>query len=472
MRLRSRPQAHASLPGMTDSQQFRADGHAAIDWAADYLEGVRELPVMSTAEPGEIRAQLPSAPPDQAEPFADVLADLDRVLLPGITHWNHPRFFAYFSITGSQPGILAELLTATLNANGMLWRTSPAVTELEQLTLSWMCQLLGLPESWHGHIEDSASTSTLAALCAARSARPDRRVVVASEHAHSSIDRACRILGLELRHVPVDDAFRMRVAGARPERRLRGGRRRRHHVDDVGRLRAGDRRCGRRGGRLAAHRRGLQRLGARLPRAAHAGVRASRLGRRESPQVAVHADRLLLPLQLAARRPARGVRAHARVPAHVGGGRPQPQRVRAVARPSLPRPQAVGGTALLRPQRAAVTDPRARASRRAVRGLGARRAGMGAVRAPAVLRRLLPARGRRRPQRGAARGRQRERRGLPLAHASGRPPRAAPRDRQRGDDRGRRARRLGAAQARGRPPPARSRRRAPDARPRAAAHRL
>ena len=196
---------------MTDSQQFRADGHAAIDWAADYLEGVRELPVMSTAAPGEIRAQLPAAPPEQAEAFSDVLADLDRVLLPGITHWNHPRFFAYFSITGSQPGILAELLTATLNANGMLWRTSPAVTELEQLTLSWMCQLLDLPDTWHGHIEDSASTSTLAALCAARSARPDRRVVVASEHAHSSVDRACRILGLELRHVPVDDAFRMRM---------------------------------------------------------------------------------------------------------------------------------------------------------------------------------------------------------------------------------------------------------------------
>src|SRR3954452_890971 len=157
---------------MSDSQQFRADGHAAIDWAADYLDGVRELPVMSTVEPGEIRAQLPPAPPEQAEPFAHVLADLDRVLLPGITHWNHPRFFAYFSITGSQPGILAELLSATLNANGMLWRTSPAVTELEQLTLSWLGQLRDFPATWHGHIEDTASISTLAALCAARTANP------------------------------------------------------------------------------------------------------------------------------------------------------------------------------------------------------------------------------------------------------------------------------------------------------------
>jgi aromatic-L-amino-acid decarboxylase len=198
---------------MTDPQQFRDDGRAAIDWAADYLEGIRERPVMSAVAPGEIRAQLPASPPEQAEPFSAVLADLDRVLLPGVTHWNHPRFFAYFGITASAPGILAELLAATLNANGMLWRTSPAVTELEELTLSWLGQLLGLPAEWHGHIEDSASTSTLAALCAARSARPDRRVVVASEHAHSSVDRAARILGLEHRHDEVDDHYRMRVDG-------------------------------------------------------------------------------------------------------------------------------------------------------------------------------------------------------------------------------------------------------------------
>jgi aromatic-L-amino-acid decarboxylase len=195
---------------MTDSQQFRADGHAAIDWAADYLEGIRERAVMATVEPGEIRASLPAAPPEEPESFSAVLADLDRLLLPGITHWNHPRFFAYFSITSSHPGILAELLAATLNANGMLWRTSPAVTELEELTLSWLGQLLGLPAAWHGHIEDTASTSTLAALCTARTANPDRRVVVASEHAHSSVDRACRILGLDVRHTPVDDAYRMR----------------------------------------------------------------------------------------------------------------------------------------------------------------------------------------------------------------------------------------------------------------------
>ena len=274
---------------MTDSQQFRADGHAAIDWAADYLEGVRDLPVMSTVAPGDIRAQLPPAPPEQAEPFADVLADLDRVLLPGFTHWNHPRFFAYFSITGSQPGILAELLTATLNLNGMLWRTSPAVTELEQLTLSWIGQLLGFPETWHGHIEDSASTSTLAALCAARTALPDRRVVVASEHAHSSVDRACRILGLDIRHAPVDEILPHAGGRARSGRCLCRGRHCRDDVDDIDRPRAWDRRRGR--GERAPGCTSMRPTAARRRvclRAPHAGHRARRLTRRQSAQVALH----------------------------------------------------------------------------------------------------------------------------------------------------------------------------------------
>ena len=237
--------------------------------------------------------------------------------MPGITHWNHPRFFAYFAITGSQPGILAELLTATLNANGMLWRTSPAVTELEQVTLSWMCQLLDLPEAWHGHIEDSASTSTLAALCAARSARPDRRVVVAS--------RACALVGRprlphsRARAPPRPCRRRLPHARgrARSERCLRGRGHRRHDLDDLGRPRPGDRGRGSRVGRLAARRRGLRRVCARLSRAAHTRAGACRLRRRQPAQVAVHADRLLLPVHGAPRRPARGVRAHPRVPAHV-----------------------------------------------------------------------------------------------------------------------------------------------------------
>ncbi len=188
---------------------FRADGAAALEWAACYLEGVRDLPVLSRVEPGAVRAALPAAPPDEPEPFAAVLQDLDDVLLPGITHWNHPRFFAYFAISGSEPGILAELLAATLNVNAMLWRTSPAATELEELALDWVAQLMGLPEGLHGHIEDTASTSTLAALAAARELRPGG-IVLCSDQAHSSVEKAARILGLEARKVAVDDEFRMR----------------------------------------------------------------------------------------------------------------------------------------------------------------------------------------------------------------------------------------------------------------------
>jgi aromatic-L-amino-acid decarboxylase len=190
---------------------FRADGHAAVDWAADYLERVRDLPVLAQVEPGEIRARLPAAPPDRPEPFSAVLRDLDEVLLPGVTHWQHPRFFAYIANTASPPGILAELLSATLNSVGFLWRTAPASTELEAVTLDWLAQLLGLPAGWHGHIEDTASTSTLAALAAARHVKPDARFVVCSEHTHSSIDKAAALLGLEVRKTPADDAFRLRV---------------------------------------------------------------------------------------------------------------------------------------------------------------------------------------------------------------------------------------------------------------------
>ena len=188
---------------------FRADGVAALEWAARYLEGVPDLPVRSRMEPGAVRAALPAAPPDEPEPFAAVLEDLDGVLLPGITHWNHPRFFAYFATSGSEPGILAELLAATLNVNAMLWRTSPAATELEELVLDWVAQLMGLPEGLHGHIEDTASTSTLVALAAARELRPGG-IVLSSEQAHSSVEKGARILGLEARKVAVDDQFRMR----------------------------------------------------------------------------------------------------------------------------------------------------------------------------------------------------------------------------------------------------------------------
>jgi aromatic-L-amino-acid decarboxylase len=189
---------------------FREDGAAALEWAARYLERVGELPVLAQVQPGEIRAKLPPSPPERGEPFADVLRDLDEVLLPGVTHWQHPRFFAYFANTAAEPAILAELLAATLNSVGFLWRTSPALTELELHVLDWLAQLLGLPPGWHGHLEDTASTSTLAALIVARTVAPGRRAVVTSEHAHSSVEKACRMLELELRKVPVDAAYRMR----------------------------------------------------------------------------------------------------------------------------------------------------------------------------------------------------------------------------------------------------------------------
>ena len=196
------------------------------------------------------------------------------MIVPGLTLWNHPRFFAYFANTGSEPGILAELLTAALNVNAMAWLTSPAATELEQLTLDWLAQLLGLPAGLHGHIEDTASTSTLAALAAARTLRPGG-VVYASEQAHFSVEKAARILGLELPDGPgrrrVPDAARLPA-----RRRHRRRRHRRQHLDDLGRpaCRSSAARC--RGGRcLAPRRRGLRRLGRGLPGVSLVSRRAS-----------------------------------------------------------------------------------------------------------------------------------------------------------------------------------------------------
>ena len=190
---------------------LRRDGAAALEWAASYLERVGELPVLAQVEPGWLLERLPEAAPETGEPFAALLDDMDRLILPAVTHWQSPRFFAYFPNTASDPAILAELLTIALNQVGFLWRTGPALAELEERTTQWLGQLLGLPADWHGHIEDTASMATLTALTVARAARPDRRVIVCSEQAHSSIDKAARILELDVRHVPVDDAYRLRA---------------------------------------------------------------------------------------------------------------------------------------------------------------------------------------------------------------------------------------------------------------------
>jgi aromatic-L-amino-acid/L-tryptophan decarboxylase len=190
---------------------LRDDGAAALEWVAAYLDRVRELPVLSRVEPGAIRDALPRQAPDAPEPFSAVLHDLDDVLLPGLTHWQSGGYFAYFPSTASEPGILAELLAATLNQVGILWRTSPALQELEEVTLAWLADLLGLPDGLHGHLEDGASAGIVTALAAARAAAPERRVVVCSEHTHSSTAKAARLLELELRPVPGDEAYAMRA---------------------------------------------------------------------------------------------------------------------------------------------------------------------------------------------------------------------------------------------------------------------
>ena len=193
---------------------FRDDGYAAVDWAARYLERVGELPVLAQVAPGGLSSRLPESAPEEAEPFAAVLADLDELIVPALTNWQHPRFFAYFAVTASEPGILAELLSAAMNQVALHWRASPASTELEIRVADWVRRLLGLPDGWHGHIEDTASTSTLAALIAARYVT-GRNVVVCSEHAHSSVEKAARMLGMDLIKQGTDDDLRMVVGGMR-----------------------------------------------------------------------------------------------------------------------------------------------------------------------------------------------------------------------------------------------------------------
>jgi aromatic-L-amino-acid decarboxylase len=212
IRRREHENVEADREAQEAAVDLRRDGAAALEWAASYLERVGELPVLAQVEPGELRARLPASPPEHGEPFANVLRDLDELIVPALTHWQHPRFFAYFAVTASEPGILAELLSATLNSVALHWRASPAATELELRAVDWARQLLGLPDGWHGHIEDTASTSTLAALVAAREAT-GRDLVVCSEHAHSSVEKGARMLGMQVRKVPADDELRLRADG-------------------------------------------------------------------------------------------------------------------------------------------------------------------------------------------------------------------------------------------------------------------
>lgn len=209
--------------------EFRRAGHRLVDWIATYVEGIENLPVLSPVEPGEVRHRLPAHPPARGEPFTSVLDDVENVILPGITHWQHPSFFAFFPANASGPAVLGELLSAGLGAQGMLWATSPACTELETLVLDWLAEMTGLPEGFRsttpggGVIQDSASSATLVALLAAREKATahrsnregagDRLTVYASTQGHSSIQKAVRIAGIgsdHLRLVPVDEHEAMR----------------------------------------------------------------------------------------------------------------------------------------------------------------------------------------------------------------------------------------------------------------------
>jgi aromatic-L-amino-acid decarboxylase len=206
-------------------EEFRRHGHALVDWIANYRAGLEDLPVQSRAEPGSIRAQLPSSPPLEPEPFESVLRDVERTLVPGLSLWQHPRFFGYFPSNGDLSSVLGDYLSTGLGVLGLSWQSSPALSELEEVVVDWMRQMVGLSDAWSGVIQDTASTSTLVALLCARErassyslahgglARLERPLVVyTSEHAHSSVDKAALLAGFgrgHLRKIAVDEKYAM-----------------------------------------------------------------------------------------------------------------------------------------------------------------------------------------------------------------------------------------------------------------------
>ena len=216
-----------SPPSDMSSAEFRRHGHAVIDWIADYLEKPDKWPVLPPVRPGDVRMALPECPPLRGESMDTILDDFQRLIVPTTTHWNHPGFMAYFANSSTGAGVLGEALTAALNVNAMLWRTSPAATELELLTLDWLRQMLGLPPNFSGAIADTASSNTLYALAAAREMRPELHIreqglaarpdmppifLYCSEEAHSSIDKAVMTLGFglsALKKIPTDERLRM-----------------------------------------------------------------------------------------------------------------------------------------------------------------------------------------------------------------------------------------------------------------------
>lgn len=211
-----------------DSEEFRKYGKEVVDWIADYLKNTEKYPVFPNIKPGDIKKRLPGSPPLSSEKMDKILEDFNHIILPGMTHWNHPNFHAYFSITGSAPGILGEMLSAALNVNGMLWRTSPSATELEEVVLDWLRQMIGLPSDFRGVITDCGSASNLVALAAAREAihrqireqglagRTDipKLRLYCSDQTHSSVEKAAIVLGIGqegVRKIQSDTEFKMNV---------------------------------------------------------------------------------------------------------------------------------------------------------------------------------------------------------------------------------------------------------------------
>ena len=204
-------------------EDFRRAGHQTVDWIAEYLSNVADMPVLAQTKPGELLDALPQSAPEKGEPFEAILRDFDRLVMPAVTQWNHPRFFAYCACTGSTPAILGEMLVAALNTNGLHWKTSPAVAELEQRALDWLRQWIGLPEGWFGIVYDTASTSSMhAVVCARELVDPEARtagsrndlVLYTSDQSHMSIEKGAIAVGVgqkNVRKVPSDAEFRMRA---------------------------------------------------------------------------------------------------------------------------------------------------------------------------------------------------------------------------------------------------------------------
>ncbi len=209
---------------MMDLEEFRKSGHELVDWMADYFETIEDYPVRSQVKPRMIIEQIPDEPPEAGESFQELLCDFKEIILPGITHWQHPKFLAYFNANNSYPSILAEMLTANLGAQCMIWQTSPSAAELEEQVMEWTRKLIGLPDIFTGVIQDTASTATLCSLLTAREKLTDWRtnnhglfetkkmIVYCSSEAHSSIEKDVKIAGIgkaNLRKIPVDENFAM-----------------------------------------------------------------------------------------------------------------------------------------------------------------------------------------------------------------------------------------------------------------------